>query len=221
MAMNMTDTLRLYSAMRDEPLPEIKPIEPAKLRIAVNTFNADAFEDKKEFNDELIGLLKANGVQTGEVNQPFTLQISTIMKWEFKTSLEAYLKDRHARFKILKEIVDYYESHPDTMMKYGDVCLRSALDETPGGLLGKPYLEALEARLEAIPRIRAELQRCDAVLMTGPTNIMHFCALPSVAVAGGPKTKDGVSRAVILYGTEECRLYAAALCMERILGSLA
>ena len=30
------------------------------------------------------------------------------------------------------------------MMKYGDTYLRAALDETPGGLQGEPYLKALE-----------------------------------------------------------------------------
>ena len=217
MAMNMTDTLRLYSAMRDEPLPEIKPIEPAKLRIAVNTFNADAFEDKKEFNDELIGLLKVNGVQTGEVNQPFTLQISTIMKWEFKTSLEAYLKDRPARLKTLKEIVEYYEANPETMMKYGDDFLRGALDDTQGSASDRTeYTKAMEDRKKAILDVSEEISGYDAVMMTGPTSIMHFCGFPTVTVAFDQKDANGVRQTAILYGTDELRLYAAALAIEEL-----
>ena len=222
MAGNFADTLKLYSAMREEPLAPVEPLSPAGLRLAVNRANWERVPaDEKAFLRQLIDRLRAEGAAVGELLQPPVPQVATIMQWEFRPMLEDYLRKSSASRKTLAEIVDYYESHPDTMMKYGDVCLRSALDETPGGLLGKPYLEALEVRRETIPRIRAELRRCDAVLMTGPTNIMHFCALPSVAVAGGPKTKDGVSRAVILYGAEECRLYAAALCMERILGSMA
>ena len=103
------------------------------------------------------------------------------------------------------------------MMKYGDTLLRAALDETPGGLQGKPYLDALEARREAIAHVTAEIENYDAVLMTGPTSIMHFCGLPSVTVAGGEKNADGVNEAVILYGKDERRLYEAALAIEQVM----
>ena len=85
------------------------------------------------------------------------------------------------------------------------------------GISEKPYLDALEARREAIARVTAEIENDDAVLMTGPTSIMHFCGLPTVTVAGGKKNADGVNEAVILYGKDECRLYEAALAIEQVL----
>ena len=218
MAASFADALKLYSAMREEPLPSVEPLPPAGLRIAVNRANWDRLpEEEKDLHRRLIDRLRAEGAAVGELLQPPVPQVATIMKWEFRPMLEDYLRRSSAARKTLAEIVEYYESHPETMMKYGDACLRAALDETPGGLTGKPYLEALEARREAIPRVRAELAACDAVLMTGPTNVMHFCGLPSVTVAGGPKTAHGVSRAVILYGTEERRLYGVALTVEGIM----
>ena len=54
--------------------------------------------------------------------------------------------------------------------------------------------------------------------MTGPTNIMHLCGLPSVTVAGSARTEEGVRCAVILYGADETRLYEAALLLEREMG---
>ena len=129
--------------------------------------------------------------------------------------LEAYLEKSTAERKTLAEIVAYYEANPDTMMKYGDTLLRAALDETPGGLQGKPYLDALEVRQQAIASVTAEIENYDAVLMTGPTSIMHFCGLPTVTVAGGEKNADGVNEAVILYGKDEYRLYEAALALEQ------
>ena len=100
------------------------------------------------------------------------------------------------------------------MMKYGDSYLRAALDETPGGLQGEPYLQALKARERTIGRVTKEIGKYDAVLMTGPTSIMHFCGLPSVTVASPVKTAAGVNHAVILYGQDEYRLYEAALAIE-------
>lgn len=221
MAMNMTDTIRLYSAMRSEPLSEIKPITLAKLRVAVNIANADGNpEEKRAFLNELIMLMKANGVQMGEVNEPMALQVPTIMKWEFKTSLEEYLKTSTASLKTLKEIVEFYEANPETMMKYGDDFLRDALNETTSSALYETeYCEAMEARKKAIRDVQDEISGYDAVLMTGPTGIMHFCGLPTVTVAFDRKDANGVRQTVILYGTDECRLYAAALTIEGLVNT--
>ena len=218
MARNLTDTLKLYSAMRDEPLPELPPLKTDGLRIAVNQAQRETLqEDRKHFLDSLLKKLKAGGAVTEEVNQGAAPEMVTIMRWEFRPMLEDYLEKSTAKRKTLAEIVAYYEANPDTMMKYGDTLLRAALDETPGGLQGKPYLDALEARKEAIVRVTAEIENYDAVLMTGPTSIMHFCGLPTVTVAGAKKDPNGVNEAVILYGKNEYRLYEAALAIEQVM----
>lgn len=217
MAMNMTDTLKLYSAMRDEPLPEIKKIEPEKLKIAVNIANAESnFSSAKIFLEYLFGIFKENGVKTGEVDQPPALQISTLMKWDFRSSIEGYLKTRPTKIKTLKELVDYYEANPDSMMKYGDGLLRSALDETTDK---NEYRTVLEEREKAIMDVTDEISGYDAVLMTAPTSVMHFCGLPTVTVAFDKKDKNGVRETVILYGADELRLYAAALTIEDLVNS--
>ena len=218
MARNLTDALKLYSAMRDEPLPELKPLRMKGLRIAVNRANREAFEEsRKRFLDSLLKKLKVGGAVTGEVDQGAAPEMVTIMRWEFRPMLEDYLAKSTAKRKTLAEIVAYYEANPDTMMKYGDKLLRAALDETPGGLQGKPYLDAMEVRREAIARVTAEIEHYDAVLMTGPTSIMHFCGLPTVTVAGKQKDPNGVNETVILYGKDEYRLYEAALAIEQIM----
>ena len=218
MARNLTDTLKLYSAMRDEPLPELPPLKTDGLRIAVNQAQRETLqEDRKHFLDSLLKKLKAGGAVTGEVNQGAAPEMVTIMRWEFRPMLEDYLEKSTAKRKTLAEIVAYYEANPDTMMKYGDTLLHAALDGTPGGLQGKPYLDALEARKEAIVRVTAEIENYDAVLMTGPTSIMHFCGLPTVTVAGAKKDPNGVNEAVILYGKNEYRLYEAALAIEQVM----
>ena len=216
MARNLTDTLKLYSAMRDEPLPELKPKETSRLRIAVNHANECSLpEDEKRFVRLVLDHLKKHGAAIGDVMQMPPPELVTIMRWEFKPMLESYLAASAASRKTLAEIVEYYEAHPDTMMKYGDSYLRAALDETPGGLRGEPYLEALAIREETIARITTEIENFDAVLMTGPTSIMHFCGLPSVTVAVPVKTDTGVNQALILYGKDEYRLYEAALTIEQ------
>lgn len=221
MARNLTDALKLYSAMRDEPLPELKPLKTDGLRIAVNRANRETLqESRKRFLNSLLKKLKADGAVIGEVDQGAAPEMVTIMRWEFKPMLEDYLGKSTAERKTLAEIVAYYEANPDTMMKYGDTLLRAALDETPGGLQGKPYLDALATRKEIIAQVTAEIENYDAVLMTGPTSIMHFCGLPTVTVAGGVKDPNGVNEAVILYGKDEYRLYEAALIIEQTMAKM-
>jgi hypothetical protein len=216
MARNFTDTLKLYSAMRNEPLPKLKPKETSRLRIAINHANELSIpEDEKSFIRLVLDSLRKSGAAIGEVNQMPPPELVTIMKWEFRPMLESYLAASAASRKTLAEIVEYYETHPDTMMKYGDLYLRAALDETPGGLRGKPYLEALAIRGKTINRVTTEIEKYDAVLMIGPTSIMHFCGLPTVTVATPVKTDDGVNQALILYGKYEYRLYEAALTIEQ------
>ena len=168
----------------------------------------------------LLNRLRSSGAAIGDVLQAPPPELPTIMQWEFKPMLESYLAGSAASRKTLAEIVEYYESHPDTMMKYGDSFLRAALDETPGGLQGEPYLKALAAREKAIALVTARIRKYDAVLMTGPTSIMHFCGLPTVTVAAPVKTSAGLNRTVILYGTDEYRLYETALAIEQEMKSL-
>ena len=216
MARNLTDTLKLYSAMRDNPLPELKPKEPGQLRIAVNLANGFMVPDnQKRFIRLLLKQLKSSGARIGKVVQMPAPEMKTIMQWEFRPMLETYLAGSAASRKTLAEIVEYYEDHPETMMKYGDSYLRAALDQTPGGLKGEPYLKALKNREKITARVTERIGKYDAVLMTGPTNIMHFCGLPSVTVAAPAKTDEGLNRTVILYGRDEYRLYEAALTIEQ------
>ena len=68
-------------------------------------------------------------------------------------------------------------------------------------------------------RINEEISDYDAVLITGPTYVNHLCGLPTITVAGSTFDTDGVRHAVMLYGTDEFRLYAAAMTVENLLKS--
>jgi amidase len=216
MARNFSDALRLYAAMRGAPLPEYGPRPLSGLRLAVNLANMDRLPaEETAFLQRLLGRLRAGGAVIGELMQPPSPALATIMKWEFGPALENYLRRSSAALKTLTEIVAFYEAHPASMQKYGVETLRAALYETPGGLRGEPYRAALESRRESSARVTAEISEYDAVLMTGPTNIMHLCGLPSATVADRERTEAGVRQAVILYGADEARLYEAALTLER------
>ncbi|MBO4390365.1 MAG: hypothetical protein J5825_05865, partial [Lachnospiraceae bacterium] len=76
--------------------------------------------------------------------------------------------------------------------------------------------KAMKDREKAIQEVSEEISGYDAVIMGGPTSVMHFCGLPTVTVAFDRKDANGVRQTVILYGTDECRLYTAALSIEEL-----
>ncbi len=220
MAKNFTDTLRLYSAMREEPLPELQATDSTTLKIAVNTANWKMVSPgQNRFRRRATRLLKRNGASISKIRQMPTPFQSVIMKYEFKAHLEEYLCTSSASRKTLKEIIEYYESNPEIMMKYGNTLLKAALEETSGSLQDKEYLAAMEERNKSIIKVREELADYDAVIVCGPTNIMDFCGLPSVTIAGSQTNLFGVRRGLILYGVDEYRLYRAALAIEKIIGN--
>jgi len=221
MAQNVSDTLKLYSAMRDKPLSEITQTPAGKLRIAVNIANTDMnLQERRKYLDEVIETLRNNGAVISEVNQPPTPELPSIMKREFGTGLEAYLRKSAAKLKTLRQIVEYYETHPDTMMKYGCDLLRGALyDSSQEAFVVEEYQKAMKSRAEKMRRMTEEISDYDAVLITGPTYANHLCGLPTITVAGGSHDANGVRQAVMLYGTDEFRLYAAALTVEQLLNS--
>jgi Asp-tRNA(Asn)/Glu-tRNA(Gln) amidotransferase A subunit family amidase len=136
------------------------------------------------------------------------------MQCEFRHDLEDYLSRSNAQRRTLEEIINYYETNPDQMMKYGHAYLRSALDGASGKLDDFAYIKALTERRSLRNLIIEKIRKYDACLMTGPTNIMHFIGLPSLALRLC-MADDETPRGMILYGADERRLFAAALTIEK------
>ena len=212
---DLSDALLVYSSMRDVALQPVEPMAPGEIRFAVNVFNRDQIsEGQLARYAALIDSLRKDGVQITELTHANTPYQRDIMRCEFRHGLEEYLSTSSARLKTLEEIVRYYEENPDKMMEYGHAYLRDALDNTSGKLDDIPYLESLAERKRLQSEIFESLQRYDVCLMTGPTNIMHFIGLPSVALKLS-MADDGTPRGAILYGVDERRLLSAALTIEQ------
>ncbi len=212
---DLTDALLVYSCMKDDALQPIEPMAPEKMHLAINIFNRDQVSEAQLARyDTVINALKANRVQLTEVTHAYTEYQRDITRCEFRHDLEEYLSSSRAQRRTLEEIVNYFETNPDQMMKYGHAYLRGALDGVSGKLDDVAYIKALSERKKLRNQIVESINKYDACLMTGPTNIMHFVGLPSLALRLC-MADDGTPRGMILYGTDERRLFAAALTIER------
>ncbi len=217
---DLTDALLVYSCMKDEVIQPIEPMPADDIHLAVNNFNREEVSEVQLARyDTLLNVLKANGVQIGEVTHAHAEYQGDIMKCEFRHDLEDYLSRSSAQRRTLREIINFFEANPDRMMKYGHANLRRALDETPGNLYDTAYIKALSERKSLQNQIIENIRKYDACLMTGPTNIMHFIGLPSLALRLC-MADDETPRGLILYGADERRLLAAALTIEQYCASI-
>lgn len=211
---DLTDALLVYACMRDTPLPPIAPVKPGTLRLAVNVYQRDQVSGAQLARYEAwLTSLRRMGVQTFDVSHARTSLQGVVMRHEFARDLEAYLSGSAARFRTLREIVAHYEADPERRMPYGISCLRAALESAGDPAEEAAYRAALSERERLRAEVLEELQAADACLMTGPSNLMHFIGLPSVALRLGMGA-DGTPRGAILYGADERRLFAAALTLE-------
>lgn len=213
LARTFGDALLLYSAMRGTPFVPPEAADTETLRIAVNCANRDMVSKQQlALYEDVFDVLRAVGTQFEEINQPHTPHQKTIMNCEFRRDLEAYLCGTDAARKTLPEIIDYYKANP-ACMPYGITYLEAAVEITDP-LHDAGYREALAQREHLRTQTLAELRDFDACVMTGPTNLMHFIGLPSLALPLG-MGNDGLPRGIILYGADERRLYAAAKTIEK------
>ena len=211
---DLSDAYMLYSGMCDKPLKEIAYKNPKELRIAINTYHRDEVSKEQiERYETLLKELRKAGVTISEISQEHSPYQRDIMRYEFKNNLEEYLLTSSAKLKTLKEIVEFYEANAEQMMKYGITYLKEALQEASGRLDDGPYIFALEERKRQQALVAEQLREYDACIMTGPTNIMHFVGIPSVALKLC-MAEDSTPRGLIIYGLDETRLYSAALTIE-------
>lgn len=214
MADTFTDALLVYQGMRDEGGLDIAPAAAGDLHLAVNTYNRDRVsQDQWARYEALFRDLRGAGAKMSEVYHPYAPEMKDIMRCEFKHDLEAYLAKTTASAKSLAEIIAFYEAHPEAM-KYGISYLQDAWTQASGRLDDAPYLHAVFERGRMREAMLQNMITYDACVMTGPTNIMHFTGLASLALKLC-MGDDGMPRGIILYGADEARLYRAALTIER------
>lgn len=210
-AKTVADAMLLYSGLRDKAIT-VQPAHIKGLRLAVNIHGWEKL-DQSLVNryQALLDVLQQAGATVTQVNHPWMSQQSLIHRCEFREDLEAYLADTSVCRCTLEKIIKGYKADPDVRMPYGiDILERAMIHDRAM----PAYRDAMALREQTRQELFEELKEVDACLMTGESNVMHFAGLPSITL---PLCmgEDGVPRGIILYGTDENRLLAAARVMER------
>lgn len=208
----LEDAILVYQAMRGAPAEPVCAADAGRLRLAVNAFHKEMVsEAQMALYQGVLDVFRGAGAEIRMVIHPYQPMQKDVMRCAFRHDLEDYLAGTNAENRTLEQIVAQYEANP-TQMPYGIDLLCAALES---GTADPAYACALTERETARAALTESLRDFDACLMMGPTNIMHFCGLPSVALRIG-MDEDGAPRGMILYGADEKRLFSAALCIERL-----
>lgn len=208
---DLSDAILLYRGMTDKPFSPVRPTPVNELKIGINISNKDMVSDAQfKRYDRLFDALRREGTQFFELSQPYSKYQQIIMKCEFKRDLESYLSHSSTTRKTLDDIIAFYQADPEKTMRYGISMLQ---ESSKRSVLDPIYREAMAERARMRSQILKELENYDACVMTGPTNIMHFTGLPSLALKLC-MGEDGTPRGIIMYGADERRLLAAALTIE-------
>lgn len=208
---DLSDAILLYCGMSEKPFAPIQPLPIKELKLGINLYNKEIVSNAQmKRYEQLFDALRSEGAKFFEVRQPYSEYQKIIMEYEFKRDLEYYLSHSSAKRKTLDDIIAFYEAHPDKMMRYGISKLRDASQKSADDL---NYKKAMAERARMKSEIVKELEKYDACIMTGPTNIMHFIGLPSLALKLC-MGEDEIPRGIIIYGADERRLLAAALTIE-------
>ena len=210
-AKTVQDAILLYKGMGGSVAP-VQPAHVKGLRLAVNLAGFDQREPSvREQYERLMEALRNDGARIHEVSHPWVPEQSLIHRCEFREDLERYLANKKVRRGTLKAIIDGYHADPEARMPYGIGILERAMvhDRTMDA-----YREAMTLRADMRKQLQETLNDTDACLMAGLTNIMHFTGLPSVTIPFF-LTEEGAPWGLILYGTDERRLLAAAEAISR------
>lgn len=209
---DLSDAILLYRAMANQPNAPITPTPVNELKLAVNMYTPEVMsEAKRRAHLELFDILRQEGAQVSELEQPDYDAQRIIMECEFKQDLEQYLSGASAHYKTLEEIVAFYKADPEKMMRYGITILETALQKNTAEV---EYHTAMAYRETIRSQTIAQLAQYDACIMMGPTNIMHFTGLPSLALKLCMNDTQ-IPKGIILYGANEKKLLAAALTIEK------
>lgn len=156
-----------------------------------------------------------------DVNLPHLRSDSSVLLYEFKMCLNAYLSTNpHLRCHSLKDMIDYYGAHPQEGLKYGMSILLDAQYNTSGNCTDPKYILdkakcQREAQEEGLLKI-LDGSELDVLICPGITDCSPISGYPSITVPAG-YSSDNMPFGITFVGRpfSEPTLIAAAYAFEQ------
>lgn len=193
------------------------------LRLGINRgYYEDFSQEQIDIAEKAYRAMESCGAElVQDVNLPHLRSDSSVLLYEFKMCLNAYLSTNpHLRCHSLKDMIDYYGAHPQEGLKYGMSILLDAQYNTSGNCTDPKYILdkakcQREAQEEGLLKI-LDGSGLDVLICPGITDCSPISGYPSITVPAG-YSSDNMPFGITFVGRpfSEPTLIAAAYAFEQ------
>lgn len=193
------------------------------LRLGINRgYYEDFSQEQIDIAEKAYKAMESCGAElVQDVNLPHLRSDSSVLLYEFKMCLNAYLSTNpHLRCHSLKDMIDYYGAHPQEGLKYGMSILLDAQYNTSGNCTDPKYILdkakcQREAQEEGLLKI-LDGSGLDVLICPGITDCSPISGYPSITVPAG-YSSDNMPFGITFVGRpfSEPTLIAAAYAFEQ------
>lgn len=193
------------------------------LRLGINRgYYEDFSQEQIDIAEKAYKAMESCGAElVQDVNLPHLRSDSSVLLYEFKMCLNAYLSTNpHLRCHSLKDMIDYYGAHPQEGLKYGMSILLDAQYNTSGNCTDPKYILdkakcQREAQEEGLLKI-LDGSELDVLICPGITDCSPISGYPSITVPAG-YSSDNMPFGITFVGRpfSEPTLIAAAYAFEQ------
>lgn len=218
-ARTVEDAAIMFAAMTGQAITRDTQESIAGKVILYNSWRSKDREDWLEYTEEAVQRLEEAGAIIKRIELPETPHIMDVMKYEFKYSMNRYLKELNGAcpVKTLQEIIDFNNRQPEKTLRYGQTLLIDAQENTSGNLDELQYLEIQEDRKASMEAVREQLKDADLCIMYSYNNILQYTGLPGITIPYGMK-QDKMPAVLQLTALTDQKLLEGAYIIERTIG---
>ncbi len=173
---------------------------------------------------------KANGIidklkKAGAILKPIHLKpipnkkMDSIKKYEFKYAMNQYLDELPPNYKIknLKDIIEFNNTHKEETLRYGQILLEDAQNNTSGEMMESTYLDTLKD-IESTKRyIKDQLKDVNVCIVFKDHPIVQYTGLPAITVPCG-LYNNGMPLGINIIAQTDEDLLNTAYAIEQIAG---
>ncbi len=187
--------------------------------VGYNTWKSKDSEDLLPYTEQAIEELEKAGAIIKRISIPEAPQIMDVMRYEFKSAMNAYLKRLPITYPVrtLEDIIEFNKQHFDQALVYGQSLLIDAQENASGQMDEPEYLAVLRDRQVRLLEVREQLRNVDFCLMYSYNSILMYTGFPAITIPYGLR-EDGMPAVLQMTAVSDEKLLQHAYTVERLLG---
>lgn len=177
-------------------------------------------EDEKKANDVLDKLKEAGAIlKQMHLKTVPNKKIDIIKKYEFKNAMNAYLAElpEDNKIKNLKDIIEFNNTHKEDTLRYGQILLEDAQNNTSGEMTEDIYLDMLKDIAFTKLYMKEQLKDVNVCIVFNDHPIVQYSGLPAITVPCG-LYNDGMPFGINIIAQTDEVLLNTAYAIEQIAG---